>query len=115
MAVSIKLPTAPRGLSAEARTFWSTVNSEFTLDRTQLKILELCCEAIDQLRDAQCALREHGPLIAGLEGGAPRANPAAAMVRDTRAQILMCLKNLNLDIEPPVISRSGRKPRVMGD
>jgi hypothetical protein len=53
----------------------------------------------NRIRQAQKALREHGPLVPD-RYGALKQNPACFLERDARAGMLRALRALNLDLEP---------------
>jgi P27 family predicted phage terminase small subunit len=91
----------PRELSAAARALWQRVVAEFEIaDEAALLLLRTLCEAHDRMKRAQALIDKHGELIAD-KWGQLKANPACAVERDARAQMLQALKQLNLDIAPP--------------
>ena len=105
----MKLPKPPKGLTAEARSFWRSIQSEYEIfDAGGLAVLDRAAEALDSLRAAQAVVRRLGPVVEGpgrsvagkREPGAVKANPACAVERDSRAAFLGALKQLNLDLEP---------------
>jgi P27 family predicted phage terminase small subunit len=99
----VKLPPPPKGLSAEARKFWTAVVTDYTLEAHHLAILERACEQLDRLRAAQAAIGEHGLLIDGRFGLKP--NPAVGMARDATTLHMRALRELGLDLEAPATSR----------
>jgi P27 family predicted phage terminase small subunit len=106
-------PKPPRGLSAEARTWWSRIRREYGVgDAGGLLILASACEAFDRMRQAQRRLRREG-LTARDRFGQRKANPATLIERDSRSAMLAALKQLNLDIEP-LNDRPGRPPGNIG-
>ncbi len=56
-------------------------------------------EAFDRMREAQKAIKADGATVQD-RFGQPKAHPLLTVERDSRAQMLMCLKALNLDLEP---------------
>ena len=70
-------------------------------------ILQTGMEAYDLMQKAQEQVDRDGLTVAGDRGGI-KAHPLLACIRDSRAQFLMALKHLNLDIEP--IKQMGRPP-----
>ena len=56
-------------------------------------------EAMDLMHEAQAVIDKEGLTVKG-DRGQIKAHPLLATIRDSRAQFLMGLKHLNLDIEP---------------
>lgn len=112
-------PKSPPGLSREAATLWRSIQREYNIiDAGGLAILARACEALDSMRAAQKVVQRLGPIVVGpsklvdgkCEPGVVKANPAAAVERDSRAAFLAALKQLNLDLEP-LRDRPGRPAR----
>jgi P27 family predicted phage terminase small subunit len=100
-------PIAPKGLSAEARSWWKSIQREYEItDQAGLLILASAVEAFDRMRQAQRRLRREG-LTATDRFGQRKAHPATVIERDSRAAMLSALKQLNLDLEP-LQGRPGR-------
>jgi P27 family predicted phage terminase small subunit len=90
---------APRHLSAEGRKFYSEIATEYGInDAAGRRLLLTAAECLDRMRRAQRLIRKHGELITARDG--LRANPACAIERDARTQMLGAMKALNLDLEP---------------
>lgn len=100
-------PKPPRGLSAEARRLWISVNADFVLDAASASLLLVALEALARLREAQAAVAEHGLLIPGARGGL-RTNPALAIENQSRQAFLAALKQLNFDAAPEALSPHAR-------
>jgi P27 family predicted phage terminase small subunit len=98
--VAVKKYEAPDHLSAEAAEWWARIQAEYAIaDNAGLLLLQSAMESFDSMREAQKAVDKHG--VTYLDRyQQPKANPACAVVRDSRAQMLAALKQLNLDIEP---------------
>ncbi len=92
--------SAPRTLSAEARRWWVQILAEYDVqDAGGLLTLQTALEAFDRMRQAQRTIREEGPTV--LDRWRQRKpHPLLNVERDARAQMLMALKALNLDLEP---------------
>ena len=103
----------PRGLSAEARRWWTAIRREYEVtDPGGLLILSSACEAFDRMRQAQRRLKREG-LTALDRFGQRKAHPATVIERDSRAAMLSALKALNLDLEP-LNDRAGRPAGKIG-
>lgn len=77
-------------------------------DEAGIAILQTAMEAFDAMHAAQEVVDVQGLTVAG-DRGQIKAHPLLAVIRDSRAQFLMALKHLNLDIEP-LRDRAGRPP-----
>lgn len=87
-------------LSDEASQLKAAILKDFDInDDAGLAILDTALEAYDLMHDAQAVVDAQGLTVAGDRGNI-KAHPLLAVVRDSRAQFLMALKHLNLDIEP---------------
>jgi P27 family predicted phage terminase small subunit len=94
-------------LSSEAKKLWRDLHTEYDLtDPGALTLVKSACESLDMLRKAEAAIDEYGVVVTG-QAGTLKANPACAVARDARSQMLQSLKALNLDIEP-LNDRPGR-------
>jgi len=106
-AVPDAAPRPPSTLTPDGASLWRTLQEEYGIDDAGgLTLLRLACEAFDRMHRAAALVREHGEVIFPV-GLAPRANPACAVERDARAQMMQALKGLHLDIEPLQL-RAGR-------
>ena len=95
-----KSPLTGAPLSAEARRFTKALATEYGIaDAGGQAILRVAAEALDRLRSAQAAIDRDG-LITRDRWGAPKTHPAATVERDARAQLLMAIRQLGLDLEP---------------
>ena len=91
---------APATLSAEARKWWAKLLLEYGIDDPAgLFLLQTSLEAFDRMKEAQRRIKKDGAIIKD-RFDQLRAHPAITTERDSRAQMLMAMKNLNLDIEP---------------
>lgn len=100
-------PKPPRGLSAEGRRLWVSVNADYVLDAASASLLLVALEALARLREAQAAVAEHGLLIPGARGGL-RTNPALSIENQSRSAFLTAMKQLNFDTTPETLSPHAR-------
>ena len=100
-------PRPPKGLSAAAKRVWREIRDEFDMeDSAGLLTLAAACEAFDRMRQAQTIIATDG-LTTKDRFGQEKAHPAVVIERDSRAQMLAAIKQLNLDLEP-LHERPGR-------
>lgn len=98
--MSKKRPSPPAALSAEAKTFYREIVSEYDLtDVAGLKLLLRACEALERLRQAQKEIRSRGVVVRDAKGSI-KTNPAVNVERDAHKQFVEALRALNLDVEP---------------
>ena len=101
----VKLP--PKTLSPEARGWWRRLCREYGIeDAGGCLLLQTALESLDRLREAQKSIAKDGAVTTD-RFGQQKAHPLLAAERDARAQMLMALKQLNLDVEP-LRDRPGR-------
>ena len=79
-------------------------------DKAALLILRIGLEAFDRMREAQAAIAGYGLTFLD-RYGQPRVNPAFAVERDSRAAMLRCFKDLDLEfIEDDTSQRPPGRP-----
>jgi P27 family predicted phage terminase small subunit len=106
-----KPPRAPSNLSKEAQRLWREIVSEYGItDKAGLLLLATCLEAFCRMREAQAVLTKEGLVITD-RFGQHKSHPACVTERDSRSQMLMAMKMLNLDLEP-LKDSPGRPPGV---
>ena len=89
-----------KNLSQEASDLRAGLLREYDIsDEAGLAILNTAMEAFDLMHDSQAVIDAQGLTVTGDRGNI-KAHPLLAVVRDSRAQFLMALKHLNLDLEP---------------
>jgi P27 family predicted phage terminase small subunit len=99
-------PSPPTGLSPEAKAWWTRLQTEFGIeDPGGVTILSCAADALDRVRQAKAVIAKEG-LVVQDRFGQQQAHPADRIERDSRAQLLACLRDLHLDVEP--IRRPGR-------
>lgn len=89
-----------RKLSREAVKLKKAILRDYDItDEAGLAILETAMLAYDGMNAAQAEVDSQGLTVKG-DRGQIKAHPLLAVIRDYRAQFLMALKHLNLDLEP---------------
>mgnify|MGYP006442489863 CR=1 FL=1 len=87
-------------LSKEATEIYEAIKDEYGIDdRGGLLLLKQAFECYDEMRKAQKAIEKNGITFTD-RFGQTKPNPAQKVVKDSRNQMLKCIKDLNLDIEP---------------
>jgi P27 family predicted phage terminase small subunit len=99
-------PEPPPHLSPSARKWWETTVEAYVLQEHHLRLLQLACEAWDRAQEAREQLERDGLTVPGREGGV-RAHPCIAIERDARLAVARLVRELDLDVEPPVPERLG--------
>ncbi len=90
----------PKHLSREAKQLWRKIFSAYILDdEAGLLLLQTALEAFDRMRECQAAVKEEGATVRD-RFDQQKAHPLLSAERDSRAQMLSALKQLNLDLEP---------------
>jgi len=99
----------PEHLSADMRDWWVQIGSTYVLESHHWRVLQVCCEAWDRLQGARQVLAEEG-LTIETGTGSRKAHPCIAVERDARAQFLVALRQLDLDLEPPKTDKANWRP-----
>jgi len=93
-------PKAPGHLSPEAQRLWSKVAAEYGIvDAAGRLLLTTGLEAFDRMRGAQADIARDGATVVD-RFGQPKPHPLLTTERDSRAQMLMAFRQLNLDLQP---------------
>ena len=102
------VPTPPPALSAAGKALWKRLTHDFPFnDAASRELLERACACADRAAEAQVAIDAYGVVIVNKKTGSIRSNPAVAVQRDARAQMLACFKMLGLH-ETPHAKKPGR-------
>jgi P27 family predicted phage terminase small subunit len=90
---------APDHLSDEMKAWWAEVTSAFDLNSHHLRLLQLCCESLDRVKEARAILAVEGLMYTDGHGN-PRAHPATIIERDNKIAAGRLIKELHLDPPP---------------
>ena len=106
-------PNPPSHLSQESREWWAALTAENDIsDAAGRLLLQTALESFDQMRRDQAVIASDGPTVMD-RWGQTKPHPLLTSVRDARSQMLLALKQLNLDVEPPR-EKVGRPPGTLG-
>jgi P27 family predicted phage terminase small subunit len=105
-ALASDRPPPPVHLRPATKAWWRGIVSDHRLEPHKRRVLEAACEAWDMMQTAREALAKHG-LTFKDDRDMVRARPEAAIMRDSRAGFLRCMRELGLlKIEPPEIDHN---------
>ena len=96
-----KTPQPPAHLTAKTRRWFASVCNEFELEEHHLRLLELACEAWDRCQAARAVIDKEGMIYVD-RFDAPRARPEIVIERDCRLAFARLVRELDLDLAPPV-------------
>ena len=102
-------PKPPRHLRAKTRRWFTSVCSNYELEEHHLRLLTLASEAWDRCEQARQILDREG-LTYDDRFGAPRARPEITVERDSRLAFSRLVRELDLDVAPPV---EGSRPPAL--
>ncbi len=94
----------PKGLSKAAQRWWHELQTDYPLtDAAGQLLLEQGLRAFDRSEAARALVDKEGAILRDRFGQCV-PHPALKVERDSRHQMLMALKALNLDISPAKLS-----------
>jgi P27 family predicted phage terminase small subunit len=96
---------APKHLKAATRLWWEHVASMWTLEQHHLRLLTQAGNSWDRCEQARKLLAKDGLTVPTKDGGV-RAHPAVRIEAEARISFCRCLRELDLDVEPPASERS---------
>jgi P27 family predicted phage terminase small subunit len=99
-------PEPPAHLSESSRQWWETTLALYELQEHHLRLLQLACEAWDRAQQARAQIDRDGLTVSTADGGI-KTHPCIAIERDSRLGFARILRELDLDVEPPVSDRIG--------
>lgn len=94
----------PAHLRADTAAWFDAVIQEFELDHHHVRLLVKACEAWDRSEEAREAVVALGMTFED-RFGAPHARPEVAIERDSRLAFARLVRELGLDVAPPVETR----------
>ncbi len=100
---------APKHLARATRKWFRDVVGTWGLEEHHIRILIGACEAWDRGVQAREVIDREG-LTFEDRFGAPRARPEIAVERDARIAFLRAVRELDLDVAPPV---EAKRPRAI--
>lgn len=98
-------------IKKQAKKLKKSILSEFDIsDRGGLEILDRAIESFSRMREAEAIIEKEGLTVAN-RFGETKEHPCLNTERKARAQFLLAIKQLNLDVLPPnhKIGRPGGK------
>ena len=102
-------PQAPVFLAETGRTFWQRIVGEFDLDSAALQLLAVACKQLDRIAESRALLAKETMVYVD-RFGQPREHPAVSIERNASVVFARLVRELALDVEPPVDSRPPRRP-----
>ena len=93
--------TPPDHLQPQTKEWWQLIAANFELEQYQYAVLQSAAEAWDLYQTARAELAKNGLTFTDAKGMI-RARPEAAIARDARTSFLRALRELKLDVEPPL-------------
>ena len=94
------------GTGAAGAALEAAILADFALEPHELAILRLAAHAADRAADARACVAADGLTVSGRFG--VKAHPALAIARDAEAQMLRCLRALNLQAGDPRLEAAMR-------
>jgi len=94
----------PDDLQPETAAWWRSVNATWDLEQHHQRLLTLAARAWDRAEAAHRAVEEAG-LVFTDKYGQIKPNPAVAIEATARNAFVRCLRELDLDADPPAPSQ----------
>ena len=112
--MSPKQPPKPaQKLGKTAQKLWEMVTSDYELEQQHLELLQAACLQLDRAAAARKTIAKDG-ITCRDRFGQIREHPAVAIERAAQVTFSRLLREMALDIEPPVESRAPRRPGTRG-
>lgn len=97
-------PRAPSHLAPATRAWWAHVLGDYSLEQHHIRVLTLAAESWDRCEQAREILGREG-LITRDDRGNCRPHPAISIEKDSRIAFVRCVRELDLDCDPPTSTR----------
>ena len=94
------------GTGAAGAALEAAIRADFALEPHEVAILRLAAHAADRAAEARACVAADGLTVSGRFG--VKAHPALAIARDSEAQMLRCLRALNLQAGDPRLEAAMR-------
>jgi P27 family predicted phage terminase small subunit len=98
-------PKAPKHLRPATRKWWIDVVSTWRLEEHHIKLLTLAGLSWDRVEQARELIAKEGLTVKTKDGGC-RVHPAVKIEAEAKIAFCRCLRELDLDVEPPAAERS---------
>lgn len=97
--------TAPAHLRPATRAWYVQICNDFQLESQHLRILQMAAEAWDSYEAARESIAENGTVFVNKKHGDIKPRPEVAIMQNSRLAFLRCMRELNLDAQPPEAPR----------
>lgn len=100
-------PKPPKTLTPEARKLWQAIFDESEMDAPALALLNILAESFDRMRQAQAHIKKNGIVFEEKTAAGNvhyRANPACAVERDAKSNLMRAWRLLGFDQVPPGVN-----------
>jgi phage terminase small subunit len=94
----------PKHLSADSAAFFRRAVNLFEFDEHHVRLLTLACESWDRAVQARQGIEQRGLTFVDRHGS-PKPIPEIAIEKDSRIAFARLVRELGLDMAPPVESR----------
>jgi len=106
MVDSNRKAAIPSQFRGEIKKFYRDVVEMYDLEPHHIRLLKLCCEALQRAETAQAVLDAQGLTYEGPSG--PRLRPEVKAKEQAERNAMAMIKQLGFDVEPP--GAIGRPP-----
>lgn len=103
----------PRHLRKLTKAWFRSVVESYLLEPHHLKVLTNACEALDRAAEAREAISKDGAYVKNRFGESTK-HPALTVERDCWIVFARLLRELDLDVEPPVEAKRPPALRSIG-
>ena len=107
MKVQGSIPKTPPGLKTAGKCFWKKIAGEYELEAQHLELLRLACACLDDISDAEEAIKAHGSRYFKDRYGQWKELPACTDMKQLRGLFQRLVRELYLD-DPVTESRPPR-------